>query len=368
MARLDRASWRGVVAVAVGVIVLTGTGSGFAQSIPGAKAITHVKSGDGHFDKLAPGRWAWTANGKHKVEELVEDQSSNDLTLTIQRPGDNGLREIITIASNRPSLNVRNAALPATPGTDYPITEMWFECSPNTPAGAKCTCDLTTLRPLQGAAGLGEVAKKIKDVTENPRDEMDGLEASPVKVVRGPDEAAFVTDHHHGALAFLGSGRHKGTCEFVNTPQNTPFTTKPEDFFLQLDEYDKIRLKNGKGERITAAELPRTLREMPDDPYRTLAWMVRKRDGYCRSKMGGRTDFAEFRWADWFRTQPTLPLAAVTSATSPAQWQRKKKEREDSQKPVLDEAVRLAMSSGQGLPGYRSASEVVASCNPSGGD
>jgi hypothetical protein len=352
----------------MGVIALTCTGSGFAQSIPSAKTITHVKSGDGHFDKLGPGLWTWTANGKHRVEELVEDQSSDDSTLRIKRSGDSGLQEVVSILPNRQYLNVRNTALQATSGTDYPITEMWFECSPKTPAVTKCTCDLTALRPLQGAAGLGEVAKKTKDVAERLREEIDGLEADPIKVVRGPDDAAFVTDHHHGALAFLGFGRLRGTCEFMNTPPGFPYTTKPEFFFLQLDEYTKIRLKNGKGERIAATALPRTLREMPDDPYRTLAWMVRKRDGYCRSKMGGHTDFAEFQWADWLRTQPTLPLAAVTSATSPDQWHKKKKDREESQQPVLDEAVRLAMLSGRGLPGYRAATEVVESCNPSGGD
>lgn len=266
-------------------------------------------------------------------------------------------------------LNVRNPALPGSVGVPFAIMEMWFECGPTTRAGTKCTCDLTTLRPLQGAAGLGEVAKKTKDLKENPRDEMDGLEADPIKVVRGPGDAAFVTDHHHGALAFLGAGHLHGTCQFINTPGDIPYTTDPKLFFLQLDEYNKIRLRDDKGEGIEATALPRTLRDLPDDPYRTLAWMVRKRDGYCRSLMNGRTDFAEFWWADWFRKQKaTLPIADVISATSPSQWDKKKKDREASQKEVLDKAVRLAKNDGKGLPGYRGPTAVVPNCNPSGGD
>lgn len=98
MARLDRSSWRGVV-VAIGVIVLSGAGSGFAQSLPSAKTITHVKSRYGHFDKLGPGRWAWAGGDNKRIEELVESASSDDQTLVIERRRGNGSQEIITMTS-----------------------------------------------------------------------------------------------------------------------------------------------------------------------------------------------------------------------------------------------------------------------------
>jgi hypothetical protein len=55
----------------------------------------------------------------------------------------------------------------------------------------------------------------------------------------------------------------------------------------------------------------RRTRRAPDDPYRTLAWMVRKRDGFCRALMQQK-EFAEFIWADWMRgkIEPAAQVAA----------------------------------------------------------
>ena len=79
------------------------------------------------------------------------------------------------------------------------------------------------------------------------------------------------------------------------------------------------------------ADLPRRLQDLPDDPYRTLAWLVRKNEGFCKSSQ----EFAEFTWADWMRNQgktavPALAFAEVARATSPALWADKKKYRDSA--------------------------------------
>jgi hypothetical protein len=56
---------------------------------------------------------------------------------------------------------------------------------------------------------------------------------------------------------------------------------------------------------IDVKELPESLTKLKDDPYRSLAYYVRKDKWICRTLMN-QTEFAEFLWADWFRKQPQL--------------------------------------------------------------
>ncbi len=50
------------------------------------------------------------------------------------------------------------------------------------------------------------------------------------------------------------------------------------------------------------AGLPRTIGGMRDDPYRSLAWLVREKDGYSETE----SPCADFHWADFFRTRVHL--------------------------------------------------------------
>jgi hypothetical protein len=158
----------------------------------------------------------------------------------------------------------------------------------------------------------------------------------------------------------------RGVCQYLLQSAISP---EPPQFWAQLDAQHWVHLKDKDGVAIRPDALPKTLLEMPDDPYRTLAWMVRKRDGYCRSLMTQGTAFAEFQWADWMRQRTDkLSLTSVKAATDKGLWDRHKRDREAVQKPVLDEAVALAMSdAAKDLPGYR-GNRAVANCNPSGGE
>ena len=71
-----------------------------------------------------------------------------------------------------------------------------------------------------------------------------------------------------------------------------------------------MRLANADGKPLTPAQLPQSLKLMPDDAYRSLAWRVRKNGGFCRSEMKQK-EFAEFVWADRLREQKELPADAV---------------------------------------------------------
>jgi hypothetical protein len=222
-------------------------------------------------------------------------------------------------------------------------------CNVQTDPGVKCECTLEPLQPLQGAVGLGEVAKKTKDIKEDESGEWQDLINDPIKVVRGPANALYVIDHHHGARAWLDYGKKTGICVIKEV-----LSTNVEQFREELKKRNWDRLKDGDGRDITWAQMPTTLSGLTNDPYRTLAWMVRKAGGFCRALMPQPPpNFVEFVWADFFRGKTKkLPLKKVTAATDPKLWSLKKKEREAKQKEILDKAVDVARKDGEGLPGW----------------
>ena len=186
-------------------------------------------------------------------------------------------------------------------------------CDQQTALGVNCTCDLKSLRPLQGAVGMREVQQKADKIKKKPEKEEGKLAADPIKVVRGPDAQLFVTDHHHGARAWLLAGYSSGICSI----EPGPSSTDPEKFWPELEALKKVHLENKDGVAIAPDALPKSIEQLPDDPYRTLAWMVRKENGFCRSLMKQK-EFAEFIWADWMRNK--LPRTKLRPR--PTNWSR----------------------------------------------
>ena len=78
--------------------------------------------------------------------------------------------------------------------------------------------------------------------------------------------------------------------------------------------------------------LPEDVRSLADDPFRSVAWQVRKRGGYDKSSL----PFAEFKWAQYFREHiKTYPTRA------------------DFEQAVI-EALAIAHAPGaKNLPGYK---------------
>ena len=71
--------------------------------------------------------------------------------------------------------------------------------------------------------------------------------------------------------------------------------------FMTKKGYAYLYDQFGEGPRH-ALYLPDDIRGLADDPYRSLAWMVRKEGGYHNSD----ENFTEFRWANFFRKKKLL--------------------------------------------------------------
>jgi hypothetical protein len=215
-------------------------------------------------------------------------------------------------------------------------------CDAQSKVDAVCTCDVRTLRPLQGALGLEEVEDKAAKIEKNPKKAREILQDDPIKVLQGPGGALFITDHHHGADAWLIAKKPEALCQIVNGPR---FTSEAE-FWSGLMKAQLVHLADGDGKPIAPEQLPRTLDAMSDDPYRSLAWRLRKDDGFCRAIMTQK-EFAEFIWADWLRTRPEFPVDQVRA----------------SAKNFVGAAKALARSpAAKNLPGYIGDKPVGFEC------
>jgi hypothetical protein len=306
------------------------------------------------FDKISrekkkeKARWVETRDNGQRFDWVESGHDATTVTLMYASP-DRSLRRTAHLNLKTMQVDIGTTVVDQRGGVGTGSQELAFitalygvsadsatdTCRPQaTKVGVKCNCALSSLRPLQGAVGLTEVMdKKAQILAKEDKERLD-LAYDPIKVVRGPGGDLYVTDHHHGARAWLEAGHPVGTCEI----ESDTLPTAPPEFWEALKAKNWVRLADEKGTPISPDALPKTLQLLPDDPYRTLAWMVRKQDGFCRAYMKGATEFAEFRWADWMRDKPELPFATVKS--SPA--------------TVLPAALTLAKSpAAKDLPGYR---------------
>jgi hypothetical protein len=223
-------------------------------------------------------------------------------------------------------------------------------------AGGPCLCDLTALWPLQGAVGMKEVDYKAAQIeaSKNPEKQCQKLVKKAINVVVGPGPRLFVTDHHHGALAWwkVKSERREpaliGVCEIVNAEKGLPLTFASEDEFWRImGEKRLVRPYDEKGVKLASpSALPHTLDALPDDPYRSLAWLVRESGGFCTDgpDPNVQKEFLEFQWADFFR-EKKVPVERVQI------WDPKGKV-----DPVVRDADALAHSpEAADLPGYKKA-------------
>lgn len=210
--------------------------------------------------------------------------------------------------------------------------------------GTPCVCDLATLRPLQGAVGMNEVAWKEARIARHPKRAHDALASDPVKVVLGPEGRLYVTDHHHGAAAWLKAGTRYGStgyCEIVNGEKGLPTTFASEaEFWTTLKAAKLARFRDEDGKDIDA--LPQSFGALGDDRYRDLAWLVREAGGFCK----GDVEYAEFAWADFYRGKGLDMTRLPSEPCLPS--------------PTVEKAVGLAHSdAARGLPGFS-----PTSCRP----
>lgn len=183
------------------------------------------------------------------------------------------------------------------PRASLPAAENYAVFRADLSEGAACRVDARRLHPTQFAVGFREVAAKIGTIDGKTSEKLVAyLKKKDVPVVIGPGGVPYMTDGHHTLNGLLRS-RHADKTAYGHVIANWS-GLEPAAFWSKMAEHRYVYLKDADGRLREARELPESLLEMRDDPWRSLAWAVQKAGGYAERP---GVYFQEFLWADFFR-------------------------------------------------------------------
>jgi hypothetical protein len=153
---------------------------------------------------------------------------------------------------------------------------------------------ILALRPTQMTVGMREVKDKRKRFREEKgkkQSEMIGKHMIPV--VMGPDERYYVVDHHHLARAL----HDEGIKDILVTVIGDLRMVDKDAFWGVMDNKRWVYPYDAKGERCRFKDIPKSIKDLKDDPFRSLAGEIRRAGGFAKDT----TPFSEFLWADFLR-------------------------------------------------------------------
>ena len=157
---------------------------------------------------------------------------------------------------------------------------------------------ILSLRPTQMTVGMREVKEKRKRWREHgKKKQSDLLGTHMIPVVAGPDGRYYVIDHHH-----LGRALHdEGIKQVLVTVVGDLRMVEREAFWGVMDNKRWVYPYDSKGERRAFRDLPKSVADLKDDPFRSLAGELRRMGGFAKDT----TPFSEFLWADFLRRKLT---------------------------------------------------------------
>jgi hypothetical protein len=183
-----------------------------------------------------------------------------------------------------------------------------------------------SVRAMQANAGMIEVDAKMRELQSKPPEQLiQFILEKPIPVAereKKNNRTDFQYDHHHELLAAWKAG-------IEVAPVATGETVK-SDFWRRMKKEKKVWLHDASGKRIAHRDLPRDIRGLGDDPYRSLSGKVRDLGGYGKTT----EPFAEFHWALFFRKHI------------------KTRPDKDFDRAVKEAMVLAKDSRAKGLPGY----------------
>jgi hypothetical protein len=153
---------------------------------------------------------------------------------------------------------------------------------------------IESLRPTQITVGLHEVDEKRKDLRKRGAQKIGNfLGDHMIPVVLGPRERHFIVDHHHLSLALHKEGVEKVLVTVVADLSELAM----DEFWIVLDHKSWVHPYDEEGRRRDFAKIPKSVDDLKDDPFRSLAGEMRRAGAFAKDT----TPFSEFLWADFLR-------------------------------------------------------------------
>lgn len=178
---------------------------------------------------------------------------------------------------------------------------------------------IADLRPTQVTVGMREVEEKRKRWRQSEgRKKGDFLGRHMIPVIKGPKDRFFVIDHHHLSRALMEEKVEKILVTVVADLSDL----SKEHFWTVCDLKGWAHPYDADGVRRAFSAIPKSVGDLVDDPYRSLAGELRRAGGFAKDT----TPFSEFLWAAHLRLHvkrrtiesdfPTAFEQALTAAKS----------------------------------------------------
>lgn len=236
--------------------------------------------------------------------------------------------------------------MPKPPVFDYlPAIE------PTTSQGTIATAKLSQLRPTQNAVGMDEVNYKVAKLEKKSDAHFeDYLLERPIPVIIGDNGKYYLIDHHHLAISVWRS--HGDIAVPVEVTRNWNPITGFHFWKAMMKEHWLYPFAADGGGPIPVDSMTKHIKDLGNDIYRSVAWVARTHYVYVKSS--DNVIFAEFKWANFFRTHLILiPLlnckkdcAAVTLADV------RKADPEAHEERLLHARYLAQSPEARGLPGF----------------
>ncbi|HTV35161.1 MAG TPA: ParB-like protein [Xanthobacteraceae bacterium] len=157
------------------------------------------------------------------------------------------------------------------------------------------TVPIVDLRPTQITVGMREVAAKRKHWrdTGGTKKGAEFLGKHMMPVVLGPKQRHFIIDHHHLARAL----HEEGVKDVAVTVVANLSKLETASFWIVMDSHNWMHPFDAKGVRRHYDDIPKSVTDMVDDPFRSLAGELRRAGGFAKDT----TPYSEFLWADFLR-------------------------------------------------------------------
>ena len=150
------------------------------------------------------------------------------------------------------------------------------------------------LRPTQITVGMREVEEKRERWREyKGKKKSEYLGKHMIPVILGPKERPYVIDHHHLSRALLDEGEKHVLVTVVADLK----ALEPDAFWVVLDHRGWVHPYDEDGQRRAFRAIPKSVGDLLDDPFRSLAGELRRAGGFSKET----TPFSEFLWADFLR-------------------------------------------------------------------
>lgn len=152
------------------------------------------------------------------------------------------------------------------------------------------------LKPTQMTLGLREVQTRAAHLEALAKQDKDKLVRTHViPVIKGHKDKYYVIDHHHLCRAMQLAGQDQVSVVVVLDLSRL----EKDAFWVFMDNVGLVHPFDDHGKRCDYKDIPKSIDDMADDPFRSLAGALRRKGGYAKDT----TPFSEFLWADYLRRQ-----------------------------------------------------------------